>query len=72
MACGVGFYDVQGPWGTKWFGKGADDAGWFNNFKIPFQKSLAVTTQHLYGNYTGFFIIVRGSTNIPIVIGSQA
>jgi len=30
LACGVGFYDTQAPWGTEWFGKGADDAGWYS------------------------------------------
>uniref|UniRef100_A0A914DUT4 Uncharacterized protein n=1 Tax=Acrobeloides nanus TaxID=290746 RepID=A0A914DUT4_9BILA len=69
LACGVGYYDYHGPWGTKWFGKGANDAGWFNNFRIPFQKSIVVTVQHLYGNFSGFYMIVRGSINIPISVG---
>ena len=69
MACGVGFYDPQAPWGTKWFGKGAADGGWFLNFKIPFQKSVLVTFQHLTLNSGGFYIIVRGATNLPFSIG---
>jgi len=69
LACGVGFYDTQAPWGTKWFGKGADDSGWFHNFRIPFHKSIVVTTQHLFATYGAFFMIVRGGTNIPINIG---
>lgn len=71
LACGVGFYDTQAPWGTEWFGKGADDAGWYNNFRIPFQKSIKVTVQHLYANYSGFYVFVRGSTNLPIVVGGK-
>jgi len=71
LACGVGFYDTQGPWGTEWFGKGASDSGWFNNFRIPFQKSIVVTIQHQYDNYGGFYMIIRGSVNVPIVIGGK-
>jgi len=72
MACGVGFYDTTAPWGTEWFGKGAADAGWFNNFRIPFQQSIVITTQHMYGTYGGFYIIVRGATNVPITVGGIA
>jgi len=69
MACGVGFYDPQAPWGTKWFGKGSADGGWFLNFRIPFQKSILVTVQHKYADLGGFYMIVRGGTNLPIEIG---
>jgi len=71
LACGVGFYDYQGPWGTEWFGKGANDSGWYNNFRIPFQKSILVTVQHQYDSYYGFYMIIRGSVNVPIVIGGR-
>jgi len=66
LAAGVGFYDPQGPWGTQWFGKGAADGGWFFNFKIPFQKSVMVSVQHLYADHGAFYIIVRGATNLPL------
>jgi len=72
MACGVGFYDTQAPWGTSNFGKGASDGSWFNNFKIPFQKSLVVTAQNTLGSFGGFYIIVRGATNIPVTVGGVA
>jgi len=71
LLCGVGFYDAQGPWGTNWFGKGADDGAWWSNFNIPFQKSLVVTMQHLYGSFGGYYVIVRGQTNLPIVLGGR-
>ena len=71
LACGVGFYDTQAPWGTEWFGKGADDAGWYNNFRIPFQKSIVVTVQHKFDDYPGFYMIVRGSVNVPITVGNE-
>ena len=45
MITGVGFVDTQGPWGNKWIGKGAKTGGWFNNFRIPFYKSIAISGQ---------------------------
>ena len=74
MAAGVGFDDAQkAPWGTKWFGLGAGKGGngqaWFNNFKIPFQKSVRVTVQHASKDFGGFYIIVRGSLDVPLEIG---
>jgi len=68
QACGVGFYDNASPWGTKWFGKGAKDGAWHLNFRIPFQKSILVTAQHTSGSHN-FYMIVRGTTNLPINIG---
>ncbi|CAF1201746.1 unnamed protein product [Rotaria sordida] len=43
MLVGAGFNDQAAPWGTKWMGKGANERGWFNNFRVPFQKSIRVT-----------------------------
>jgi len=72
IACGSAVDETSAPWGTKWFGKGAKDGSWFNNFKIPFQKSIRVTVQNLVGSYGGFYIIVRGTPNTPINIGGVA
>lgn len=69
LACGVGFADTTAPWGTKWFGKGANDGGYFWNFRVPFQKSILVTAQHTTKPNGGFYMIVRGTTNSPIVLG---
>jgi len=69
MACGVGFNDTQAPWGTKWFGKGAADGAWFNNFRIPF-TTIRVTAQRLGGATGGFYFIIRGNPlSSPIRIG---
>lgn len=46
--------------GTKWFGKGAADGSWFNNFRIPFQKSIRITYQKGSGRGDGFYMIIRG------------
>lgn len=72
LACGVGSGDNHAPWGTKWFGKGAADGAWFNNFRIPFKRSVKVTTQTVAQPYGGFYIIVRGAPNLPIVVGQYA
>ena len=69
MASGTGFDDTAAPWGTKWFGHGAHSA-WFNNFKIPFGSSIRVTIQSTDGQqHGGFYMIVRGGLDIPLVIG---
>ncbi|KAH3756429.1 DUF2961 domain-containing protein [Pelomyxa schiedti] len=70
LACGVGFGDSQAPWGIHWFGKGANSGSWFNNFIIPFKSSIVVTVQHTVADYGGFYMIVRGATNVPIRIGN--
>eukprot|EP00456_Euglypha_rotunda_P077472 TRINITY_DN7316_c0_g2_i9.p1 TRINITY_DN7316_c0_g2~~TRINITY_DN7316_c0_g2_i9.p1 ORF type:complete len:426 (-),score=33.85 TRINITY_DN7316_c0_g2_i9:128-1405(-) len=69
MAAGVGFNDGQAPWGNKFVGKGAADGAWYVNLRVPFQKQIRVTWQHLTGTYGGMYIIVRGAPNLPIVIG---
>lgn len=74
MAAGVGFNDsTLAPWGTKWIGLGAGNAGngvaWFHNFRVPFQRSIRVTAQHLGKPIDGFYTIVRGALDMPIDIG---
>ena len=69
MAAGTGFDDPSAPWGTKWMGHGAHSA-WFHNFKIPFGSSIRVTVQSTDGvQHGGFYIIVRGGLDLPLVIG---
>jgi len=70
MACGSGFNDQHNPWGLKWFGKGAHDGAWFNNFRIPFGSSVRITAQSTNGTLGGFYIIMRGVPNLPLSIGN--
>ena len=57
---------------TKWIGHGADSA-WWNNFKIPFGSSVRVTIQSTDGqNHSGFYMILRGGLDLPLVIGDVA
>jgi len=69
QACGVGFNDQHAPWGLKWFGKGAADAAWYNNFRIPFGKKIRITVQSMNGTGGGFYIILRGLPNFAFDIG---
>jgi len=68
LASGVGFNDPQAPWATKWIGKGANDGSWWNNIRMPFQKSIRITWQNT-ASYGGMYIIVRGAPNQVIDIG---
>lgn len=52
LASGVGFVDYTNnngrtegncPWGTQYIGKASCSGGWYNNMKIPFQKSFRAT-----------------------------
>lgn len=70
LAAGTGFSDKASPWGNEWIGKGAKDGAWYNNIRIPFQKSVVVTVMHRTGSYGGFYTIVRGGLNVGVTIGS--
>lgn len=55
MMAGTGFVDESWPcslgncseidsnWGNRFFGKGSGMGGWYNNFRVPFAKSLRAT-----------------------------
>ena len=43
MGHGIGFNDNQAPWATKHVGKIGKRNGLFNNYRIPFGKSIRVT-----------------------------
>ena len=63
------------PWGTEWFGKGSDLEGYYNNFKVPFQKSIEIKVSLPDSAYAGghkpmcVWTIVRGVENVPIRVG---
>lgn len=72
QVAGVGFTDQYAPWGNKWIGKGADGGAWYNNFRIPFHKSIRITGQlaHGTGDHGTLWTIFRGSENLPITVGN--
>lgn len=71
LGCGVGFGDGANPWGNEWFGKGSTFGAHYNNFRIPFQKSIRVTVANLGPIVvnSNFFFIVRGLPNVPLNVG---
>jgi len=45
MGHGIGFSDNDAPWATKYIGKIGKRNGIYNNYRIPFGKSVRVTAQ---------------------------
>lgn len=45
MGHGIGFKDNYAPWATKHIGKVGKQNGIYNNYRIPFGKSIRVTAQ---------------------------
>ena len=45
MGHGIGFKDNKAPWASKYMGKIGKQNGIFNNYRIPFGKSIRVTAQ---------------------------
>lgn len=72
LACGTGFGDTAGPWGTAEVGHGARWGAWYFNWKIPFQKSVRVTAEHPGASPVTAYIIVRGAENVPVNVGDVA
>ena len=62
------------PWGTEWLGKGSDMEGYYNNFRVPFARSLLVTVElpSWVPNSIGVWTILRGEENVPLNLGGRA
>ena len=65
---GIGFVDPSNrtPWSTRRISHDADH-GIYNNYQIPFSKSLQVTAIHPVGG--AFFYIIRGVYYYPLIFG---
>jgi hypothetical protein len=61
MGHGIGFGDNHAPWATKYIGKIGNQNGIYNNYRIPFGKSIRVTAQR-----------DKDADKIPISGGSSA
>jgi hypothetical protein len=68
MGHGIGFVDPTNktPWSTKRISQDADH-GTYNNYQIPFSKSLQVTAIHPVGG--AFWYIIRGVYYYPLIFG---
>lgn len=71
MGHGIGFNDNNAPWATKYVGKIGKKNGIYNNYRIPFGKSIRVTAQradHAEENPEVWWII-RGIENGRVSLG---
>jgi len=68
---GIGFSDHTAPWSTKHVGKIGRKNGIYNNYRIPFSKSIRVTAQLAEGadEDPQIWWIIRGMENGRVVIG---
>lgn len=68
---GVGFGNDDAPWGCRWVGKTGHPSGLYNNYRIPFGKSIRVTAERSKESPDGaqFWWILRGTENLPVSLG---
>jgi hypothetical protein len=68
---GIGFGDNQAPWATKHIGKIGKRNGIYNNYRIPFGKSIRVTAQRAPGAEENkpIWWIIRGIENGRVSLG---
>jgi hypothetical protein len=71
MGHGIGFNDNHAPWATKHVGKVGKQNGIYNNYRIPFQKSVRVTAQRAENaeDNPQIWWIIRGVENGRVSIG---
>jgi hypothetical protein len=71
MGHGIGFNDNHAPWSNKHMGKIGKRNGVFNNYRIPFGKSIRVTAQRSPDSDGSKFIwwIIRGVENGRVRLG---
>ncbi|HEX5790880.1 MAG TPA: DUF2961 domain-containing protein, partial [Luteolibacter sp.] len=71
MGHGIGFGDNDAPWSTRYVGKIGKRNGIFNNYPIPFGKSVRVTAQKAAdaAESADIWWIVRGIENGRVRLG---
>lgn len=71
MGHGIGFNDNHAPWTTKHVGKVGKRNGLYNNYRIPFGKSIRVTAQRSAeaDNDPQIWWIIRGVENGRVNLG---
>lgn len=71
MGHGIGFNDNHAPWDTKYAGKIGKQNGIYNNYRIPFGKSIRITAQnsHVAENNPEIWWTVRGIENGRVQLG---
>lgn len=73
MGHGIGFNDHHAPWATKHIGKIGRENGIYNNYRVPFGKSIRVTAQRAPGAEENpqIWWIVRGMENGRAIVGGK-
>jgi hypothetical protein len=73
MGHGIGFNDNQAPWATKYMGKIGKQNGIYNNYRIPFGKSIRVTAQRSKesSENSDVWWIIRGIENGRVSLGGK-
>lgn len=68
---GIGFNDNHAPWATKFVGKIGKRNGIYNNYRIPFGKSIRVTAQRAAeaDDNPQVWWILRGIENSRVTLG---
>ena len=71
MGHGIGFNDNHAPWATKHIGKVGKRNGIYNNYRIPFGKSIRVTAQRAKDaeDNPQIWWIIRGVENGRVRLG---
>lgn len=71
MGHGIGFNDQHAPWATKTIGKIGKKNGIFNNYRIPFDKTIRVTAQRseAAGDSPQIWWIIRGLEGGRVTLG---
>ncbi len=71
MGHGIGFNDNHAPWACKFMGKLGKQNGIFNNYPIPFGKSVKVTAQKAPKSdpNPAIWWIIRGVENGRVMLG---
>jgi hypothetical protein len=71
MGHGIGFNDNHAPWATKHIGKVGKRNGIYNNYRIPFGKSIRVTAQRAMDaeDDPQIWWIIRGVENGRVRLG---
>jgi hypothetical protein len=73
MGHGIGFNDNHAPWSTKHVGKIGKRNGVYNNYRIPFGKSIRVTAQRSAdaADNPQIWWIIRGMENGRVSLGGM-
>ena len=67
---GVGFEDMNAPWGGKKLGRTGAPSGLYNSYRIPYTGSVRITAQRdsESPSKSSFWWIIRGTDGLPVSV----